>query len=59
MLQGRKVPTMNETQNPTKPAAPAQDKPTIAPVAQAPGQNQNQEQGKPVATPVAAPADKA
>lgn len=46
---------MNETQNPTKPAAPAQDKPTIAPVAQAPGQNQNQEQGKPVSTPVAAP----
>jgi hypothetical protein len=59
MLQARKVPTMNETQNPTKPAAPAPDKPTtIAPVA-APGQNQNQEQAKPVATPVAAPADKA
>jgi hypothetical protein len=48
---------MNQNQNPTKPVAPAQDKPAIAPVAQAPGQNQ--EQGKPVSTPVAAPATKA
>lgn len=50
---------MNQNQNPTKPATPEQDKPAIAPVAQAPGQNQNQEQGKPVSTPVAAPATKA
>jgi hypothetical protein len=47
----------NENQNPTKPAAPTRDKPAIAPVAQAPGQSQ--EQGKPVSTPVAAPVTKA